>query len=283
MIWADALCLVSQSLRLESEWKAPAELPFPRVHAIVKTPGDYYVGGLRGLIRGKPGNWKQIDERPVKQMVLANQGIWVLFGDGSLDKIEFKLERLVYDVLLQGVKRPWASCIAAEGKEVLIGGMGGWFERGEVPLETYRKELDNQVITTIGRTGRTIWLGTQRKGLFAYRGGTLNRYGFAAGLSDSWITAAVDHREKLTVGVADGGLSRFEGGKFAHVSSPCQKVRQLVVYQDRLVVGGMEGTWAQNDSGWQQLSNEESTCLTVIDGRLFVGTPLGLQIWRKQP
>jgi hypothetical protein len=109
MILPIALCILAGPLRLEGKWAAPAHLPFERVHAVAKTPGDYYVAGIKGLVKGQPGKWKQVDERPIRQMVHNGESIWVLFGDGSVDKIEYKRGRLVFEVLTGRFKRPWGS------------------------------------------------------------------------------------------------------------------------------------------------------------------------------
>jgi len=280
MIWAVAICLAASPLRLESEWARPSQLPFDRTHAIVGSgPGDYTIGGLRGLYQGRPGDWRQIDDRPVKQIVQIDDAIWVLFGDGSVDKIDYRTNRLVFDVMAGRLKRPWVASLSADRTGLLCGGSGGWAELGSKSLELYPKDLEGQVVTAISRTGGTVWVGTQRKGLFAFSGGNSKRFGFAAGLPDSWVTALRPTSEGLVVSVADGGLVRFAEGRLQPLASPTGKPRLLIQYRNRLVVGGMDGCWIQDRRSWQQLSNEETTCLSVLGGRLAVGTPRRLAWW----
>lgn len=279
MIWAVAICLAASPLRLDSEW-APPHLPFARTHDIAATgPGSYAIGGLRGLYRGKPGSWHRVDERPVKQLAESGGAVWALFGDGSVDKLDFGADRLVFDVMSGRLKRPWVASLTPTANSLLCGGSGGWAEIGKASLETYPKELEGQVVTAIAKTGGTVWIGTQRRGLFAFGGGKSGRFGFAAGLPDSWVTALLPTANGLVVAVADGGLVRISNGKVQPLPSPSNKPRLLAAFQGRVVVGGMEGCWIQNGQAWQPLSMEETTCLTVLDGKLAVGSPHKLQWW----
>jgi hypothetical protein len=279
MILSAILCLASSPLRLDSEWTAPTQLPFERVHAITRMYPETYIGGLRGLYQGREGHWTKIDERPVKQMAVLQKSVWVLFGDGSVDKLDPAQNRLLYDILGGSAKRPWTSTIYSDPKGVVLGGLGGWVERGDNMSEIYRKELDGDVVTSVARTEGDLWIGTQKKGLFAYNGGQLRRFGFAAGLPDSWVTAMAYFDKQLYVGMADGGVVRKVGDKFILFDSPCRKVRFLAAFDGSLAVGGMEGCWIHDRSGWQQLSSEETTCLTVVDGKLVVGSPRGIRWW----
>lgn len=280
MILAIAVCLVSRPLQLESEWAAPNQLPFERVHSVVKVAGDLYIGGLKGLVRGSPGKWQQIDDRSVRRVAALGDSVWVLFGDGSIDKIEPKQDRLVFDVLKGRVKRPWASSINTDESQVQIGLLGGWVQVDAKTEERYLPELDKQTIFTMHKTPTgNLWVGTQRKGLFSIGPKGVKRYGFAAGLSDSWVTGVTSISDKLYAGLADGGLVVKTGEKFVELDSPCRKVRFLTSFRGRLVVGGMEGCWVQSEGGWQELAQGETTCISLVDGKLIVGSPTGIKWW----
>jgi len=281
MILTLAICLLSSPLREHSVWTAPSQLPFQRVHAIARVDSETFIGGLRGLYKGGEGNWTKLDERPVKQMVVDRESIWVLYGDGSLDKIEPRTNRLVFDVLNGNAKRPWTSCLYRDSKGVVLGGLGGWIERGGRTAETYRKEFGDDVVTSLCRTESDLWIGTQRKGLFSFNDFGLRRFGFAAGLPDSWITATLYFKKHLLVGVADGGIVQKLGNKFISFESPSRKVRFLAEFHGRLVVGGMEGCWVQDGTNWQQLSTEETTCLSLLADKLAVGSPTSLRWWSE--
>jgi len=99
MILVAALVLSSRPLQPVADWTAPQSLPFARVHSIAKMGSRYLVGGLKGLAQGNPDRWQQIDERPVRDGAASEGSLWVLFGDGSVDKLEPSANRLVFDAL----------------------------------------------------------------------------------------------------------------------------------------------------------------------------------------
>lgn len=264
------------NLTLEEAWTAPAELPIARVNAWIRHRDEQWMGGLGGLYRGKPGNWAKIDDRPVKEIAESGEALWVLFGDGSVDKLEPRSDRLFYDVLKEASKRPWAACIGLSGDGLRFGGLGGWIDRGRKPSESFPKAMEGDVVTV----ALGDYLGTQKHGLFRWRNGKLDRYGFAAGVADSWITslAKLPSKDEVVVGLADGGVVTGVD-RFRPLNQPSQKVRKLAVYAGRLVVGGMEGCFIQSGSDWQRLTDQETTCVAVDGKRLGVGTPTGLSWW----
>lgn len=267
-------------LQLEAEWSAPKHLPFERVHAVVGSPDALVLGGIKGVGLGAPGNWRKSEDRPVREMVGQGSDVWVLFGDGSVDKYQPKENRLYFDVLRNASKRPWASTVHSDGSAVYFGTLGGWIVKSKEFAEFHPKELDKQVITAIQKVGNDLWLGTQRAGVFRIRGKQIDRFGFAAGLPDSWVTSLANLDGKLVVGCADGGVSAFVEGKFTSFLAPTSKIRKLATYRGALVVGALDGAWVTSQTGWQKLKSEEATSLSTVGSRLAVGTPKGLAFWQ---
>jgi hypothetical protein len=275
-----ALLLAGGPLRLVSTWTAPGDLPFARIHGIAKVGPHLFVGGLAGLARRGDKLWELIDDRPVREVTTSGDSIWVLFGDGSVDKVEPLTNRLTYDVMKSASKRPWVASLAASSTGLLFGGLGGWSSRSGEFKERYPKELEGQVITSVFETSDGLWLGTQRGGLFQVVGTRIKRFGFSAGIPDSWVTALVEHRGRLVVGVADGGIVAISKGKVSPLTTTIDRVRKLAVFNGNLVVGGMDGASVQVGTEWQKLSGEETTSITVMDGMLGLGSPKGVSWWR---
>jgi ligand-binding sensor domain-containing protein len=147
--------------------------------------------------------------------------------------------------------------------------------------EFYPKELEGQVVTAILRFQGNLWVGTQKRGLFRIgKGGRIERYGFAAGLPDSWVTALAEVDGKLAAGVADGGVCLFESGRMTQLPGPSRHVLKLAVHRGYLVIGGQEGTWLRDGRKYQQLSQKEAVGLVALAGRLAVGAPDRLSFWR---
>lgn len=269
-------------LRREGEWSYPAQLPFSRVSALVRVGRDWFVGGMQGIYRGNPGAWKELDGRSVRTMASDAKAIWVLFGDGSVDKLDVSANRLYYDVFAGVARRPWVSCLRRGEGAILFGGRGGWIERSPSSLqESYPGALEGQVVTAILADRGAIWAGTQRKGLFRIQGDKVQRFGFAAGLPDSWVRALWPlHGEGIVVGLANGGLVTVKSGSVATLPCPASRILELSMFRGRLVVGAHEGTWIQNGSDWQRLGTEETTALIPLQDRLGVASPDGIAWWR---
>lgn len=251
--------------------------PYQRVTGVSRVGPTWLVGGLHGLSLGKPGgHWTSVTDQAVR----ALEGPWVLYGDGGLDKVDIKSNRLFYDVLRGLAKRPWVSSLSVGRGSLLLGGYGAWMERGPKGIqEFFPAELQGQPVTAIGRSGGTLWLGTQN-GLFSFVEGKYSRVGLAAGLPDPWVTALVPSGDSVVVGTASGGLARIQDGKVVGLDSPSKRVRSLRRFGGRLVLGSLDGTWIREGETWQRLSDEETTFLAEIGGELVVGTMSGLGFYR---
>lgn len=256
-------------------------LPMQRAHGLVLNGSEWVVGGLQGLFRGKAGAWEKLDDRAVRKMVTSGSEAWVLFGDGSIDKLDLATNRLYYDVLAGAVKRPWTSSISPGSGGLIFGGYGGWIKKDAKGVsERYLAELKDEIVTDVAEWKGAIWLGTHRRGMFRISGKKIERFGFARGLLDPWVTGLMVHRGSLYVGTATAGVYRLVDRKLAKVEVPVETPRFMSVFGNRLVIGGTLGTWAEGESGWQKLFDEECAFLHVIGGRLYAGTPASVRVFR---
>ncbi|MEZ5163497.1 MAG: hypothetical protein R2688_07045 [Fimbriimonadaceae bacterium] len=249
-------------------------LPCARVHGIAKEGSRWLVGGLDGLWIGEPGKkWEQINHSAVRQVASQGEDHWVLYGNGSVDKLNIKRDRLYFDVLHETAKRPWAAALAMDGQTALFGGCGGWIEKGTDSFqETYPEQIGETPITALARFGESMALGTQ-SGLWLVSGEKVQKLSFAQGLPDNWITGLVADGQTLWIGTASGGLCQWNGRALETVKSPSQRIRLMTNWNGRLVLGTLDGCFLRGSSGFEQLTLEETTVLTVIEKRLYVGTP----------
>ena len=276
-----ALLLGSGNPVVETHRILSADMPFERVTGVSRSGAKWLVGGLRGLVLGKPGGpWQSASGQSVKQMLAAGEGTWVVYGNGAVDKVDLKTCQLYYDVLQAGAKRPWVASAYLSGKDVLLGGQGGWIVKSPSGLtETYPPELNGRPVTAIARTKGTLWVGTQ-DALFRQVGSKLTRFGFASGMPDVWVTAILPSEETVVVGLASGGLVRIVGDKAQAVPCPSLRVRLLYRWKGNLVLGALDGAWLRSGAEWQRLSDREATFVEEVDGELAIGSPGDIRFFR---
>lgn len=267
-------------VRAGDAWKRidlGGELPFPRVHGIARSGSRYVVGGIEGLVIGAPGDWKEISGEPVRQLLQAGEDVWILYGSGAVDKLTASGE-LFSDVLHGAARRPWTSSMAASPGGLLLGGLGGWVQKGTAFVEKYPAALSGEVTTAILAKGESLLVGTQGKGLLRIDQGREAWLNPGTGLLDTWVTALCLNGGTPVAATATAGLFEIRGNRAHKISSPSDKLRHLTVYKGRLVAGALDGAWIRNGSNWEELETDslETTCLTVIGSGLWVGTPRGL-------
>jgi ligand-binding sensor domain-containing protein len=203
-----------------------------------------------------------------------------VYGSGAVDKLVPRLDRLYDDVLYGGAKRPWTGVMALSEGAGLFGGHGGWVEktpRGVV--ERYPADLKGDVVTALWSRGDLRWIGTQKGGLFRYSAGTKPLvWNPGNGLSETWVTALAGTSRGIVVGTASNGLFLQKGFGIERMSGPTSLVRSLLQYKNRIVVGGMDGAWIEEGSGWTKLptNGEETTSLASSNQGLIVTTNRGV-------
>lgn len=257
--------------------RLPTKLPVQRLHGLTVVGDTWLVGGPDGLWDGTPGKWRKLDPRPVRQIAAIQGMTWVLFGDGSIDKLDIAKDRRYDDVLHGAVKRPWAASLAV-GDVILFGGQGGWTEKTATSMTENRPpELEGQVATAVLSHRGTVYVGTQRTGLWTANGASMKNVSLLEGLADTWVTslAAVDGR--VFVGTSHGGLARVEGSRAVPVPTPSVSINHLVVWRSMLVFGGNHGAWMSVSGRWLPLGppETETTGFAFVGGGLFVLTPYG--------
>ena len=267
----------SAPIKLVKEY-SKQELPIERISGLSVVGSTWVVGGIRGLFIGSPGmTWKKVTDQSIRQVVTAKNEAWVLYGNGSVDKLDVAKDQLYYDVFHGAVKRPWVGSISKIGDSVCFGGSGGWFEKagGKSLAENYPAALASKNVTCNATLGSEKLAGTQ-DGLFVISGGQTKRLGFGDGLSDVWITSLVQKGSSVIVGTYVGGTYSYANHKLTPLESPSKKIRNMIVWRNQLVLGTLEGSWIQNGKSWTPLTKGETTFLTMINNSLFVGTPVSV-------
>ena len=209
----------------------PSSLPLSRPNGIAEIGGAYVVGGLGGLFIGAPGRWRSVCTDSIRQVVRVGTDVWVVHGNGALDKLEPATGRLFPDVLSGGAKRPWTSCVGEADGRLLFGGLGGWSEKSSQLSERYPHELDGDVTLCLTGVGGTRWIGTQRTGLVRFDSKGIRIWNPGNGLHDTWVTALCIAHSALKVGTAHAGLFRVVGQNMTAVPCPSKRITQLSLWR----------------------------------------------------
>lgn len=266
--------------RREGAWKAeavPGRVPTARFQAASIVGGTWVAGGPEGLYTGSPGAWRQWDARPVRGIAVRGQEPWALFGDGSVDKLSLPTLTRVPNVLLGAVKRPWTSCLGLDGDTLLFGGAGGWVEKSPTGTKEIRpKALQAEVVTAIGASRGTTWVGTQQGGMYSF-GKQAGHWSYVEGLKDCWVTCLLPGVGGSYLGTASGGLYEVRAGAAKPVPAPSQRITCLAEWRGNLIVGAMDGAWIRMRGEWTALTPNpvEVTCVAVDSDRLHVATAHG--------
>jgi len=264
-----------------SRWsrdELPAGLPVLRPQGIGFSGGQTIVAGLEGVYVRRRTEWAHPSKEPVRQLLATTSGVFVLYGSGAVDKFDLIHNQIVYDAVNEGAKRPWTSCLAAFEKTVVFGGQGGWIERTPKGIaEHYLKEIDNDVVMAVAGRGTERWIGTQKTGLLRFNGGSIKSWNPGNGLTDTWVTALLHTRDGLYVATSTDGLYLLKGDTIQPIASPTRRPRSLAQYKGKVVVGGMDGAWIHDASGWRTLpTGSEETTSIVAGSKLVITTAAGV-------
>lgn len=255
----------------------PSSLPISRPNGIACVDGTFVIGGLGGLFVGRPGAWVSVCSDSIRQIIQVGHEVWVVHGNGALDKLDTKEDRLYPDIMTGASKRPWTSCVGVCGELLLCGGLGGWSERGKSDNESFPAELSKDVVTAIAGRDSTRWIATEQSGVVRFGPSGIHRWNPGNGLTDTWVTSLCRTQRGLVVGTMHAGLFLIVGDKIAGIPSPSLRVTQVFDRNGILIVGGMDGAWIQSGNTWKPLEihNEETTSIAQIGKTIAVTTASG--------
>jgi hypothetical protein len=175
--------------------------------------------------------------------------------------------------------------MATDGHRLYLGLWAGWATTDGKQWEYHFADqvLQGQVITAIAPQGETVWLGTQKAGLFAWRGGQLMQYHEAQGLTDDWITCFGTHENRLLVGTYNGGVLSWDGTRFTQVLGLEGFAARSLAFtgEGKALVASPLGVYQETDNGWRLLDPRtsgglEAQTLCIVPDGVWVGTRTSL-------
>lgn len=277
---------------------APFCLPDADIQTLAAFDGALWAGTLdHGLLRidgDSVRTFSHLDglraDSPRGMVVFQNR-LYVRYATGALDVFDGQRWRPAFSP--SAPPRPQVYALATDGRRLLVGGWAGWAAWDGQTWEMHYKdpELAGQVITAIGAdVAGTVWLGTQKQGIFRWNNGTYEHDHEAQGLTDDWATCFnLDEKAPLVGTYAGGLLERKSGGRYAVTLHPEKfAVRSVVHWADgRAVAATPLGIFVQNGKTWTllaptQTGGQEAQAILPTPTGLWVGTRTGLAFVTNQ-
>ncbi len=277
-----------------ADWQAktiPDSLPSADIQSVVRYQGALWAATLdQGLLRLPLGTEKSVWEivnglrsQAPRNLVIFQDRIYVREATGDMDVCDAQGCRAAFPHDPQAPKQIYS--VATDGKRLFLGGWEGWGATDGTTWERHfhRPELAGEPVTAIARSDDgTVWLGTQRQGLFAYQNDTVKHYYESQGLTDDWITSLAVWDNRLLVGTYTGGLLEKQGDRFAVLLQPQGMAIRAIVRQPdtgKALVATPLGVYAEpSTSGpWQLMDplktgTAEAQCLLPDDGGFWIGS-----------
>ncbi|MCL5038169.1 MAG: hypothetical protein M1269_13840 [Chloroflexi bacterium] len=284
--------------KTRSGWRKlpmPPSLPSADIYGIVVYKGALWVStfdhGLLCLngnrcirITGKDG----LSTDYPRDLVEFNGALYVRHTTGEVDMLKDGRWRPAYDK--KDLPRREVYAMAADGRRLYFGLWGGWASTDGKGWELHFKdpEIEGEVVTAIGASNGTVWIGTQKRGLFAWKDGGYTCYHEAHGLTDDWITRIRPCGDRLLIGTYNGGLLEFTGGRFRRImDSEDFAVRDICLLKDRgtILVATPLGVYRESRDEWRLINPSlygglETQALFPVPGGVWVGSRTSLSFLR---
>ncbi len=260
-----------------SRWVQRLHLDEPydhNVQAAAYFQDNLYISTLEdGLVVKTDEGWRHIAAPAIssnapRQMVEFRGRLYVRHGSGRVDT--FDGERWLRDAFAR-LPRKQVSALSADSERLYAAQWGGWSEYDGDRWTSYLDlpELQGVPLTCLLPVGKTLWIGTQNRGLaeFSRATRTLRWHDERNGLNDDWITALAESGSRLYAGTFVGGLARLEGGAWRPITETSgQNVTALEP-------DGRGGIYAATRAGlWHVSGSDTPTCLRprtpILDSEL---------------
>jgi len=242
--------------------KMPAAIPATDIYGITAFRGVLWAATFdQGLLYREGNAWQQVDSESglssdsPRDLVVFRNRLYVRYSTGEVDCFDGRAWRPAFDKV--SLPRQGVYAMATDSRQLYLGQWAGWAATDGKRWEHHFKEpaLQGQVITAIAAGKDTLWLGTQKAGLFAWRDGRLTQYHESHGLTDDWITSIGIRGDRVLVGTYTGGLLQCDGKRFAQsMDTGGFAVRDIAFIEGgKALVATPLGVYREEGAGWRAL------------------------------
>lgn len=188
-------------------------------------------------------------------LLVFQDRLYVRHTTGEVDCFDGKSWRVAFPK--PALPRQGVYSLATDGRRLYLGVWAGWAATDGKSWEYHfhDTQLQGQVVTAIAAGGDTVWVGTQRQGIFAYAPGVITQYHEAHGLTDDWITCIATSNGRVLVGTYTGGLLEWNGTTFTPLFTPQGfAIRDIAFSGTTPIVATPLGVYRDAPAGWTLLN-----------------------------
>jgi ligand-binding sensor domain-containing protein len=224
------------------QWKQHLQAGEPFAHNIQflqKFRGAVWASTLEdGLVVRDASGWRHIgagvlSSNAPRQLAVFKGKLYVRHSNEVADCFDGKSWR---KNVFANLPRKQIISLAADEKRLYLGQWGGWSEWDGKNFVHHLKLAPLQIVPLmqIFPDGKTLWLGTENRGLFAWDFATqkLRHFDERDGLPDDWITAIGRTGSTLLAGTFNAGLAWRETPNTQWQSAPNLKGKGVTGFAD---------------------------------------------------
>lgn len=189
-----------------------------------------------GLIVREASGWKHIgagalSSNAPRQLAVFKGKLYVRHSNEVVDCFDGKAWR---KNVFPALPRKQIISLASDEKRLYLGQWGGWSEWDGANFTHHLKLPQLQIVPLmqIFPDGKTLWLGTENRGLFAwdFASQKLRHFDERDGLPDDWITAIGRSGSTLLAGTFNAGLAWRDGTNAKWRSAPSLKGKGVTAF-----------------------------------------------------
>ena len=274
--------------RSQNRWRELARPtgPVGSFYGLATYHGNLFAASFEHGISVKHGDsWSRVTPPLIstshpRDFVVFQDRLYVRFSTGEVDRFDGKQwAKNVFPWLLRG----GATCLFANKNGLWVGQYGGYsrFDGTRWTHDLKRPELKNAVTTALSADGKTVWLGTQDRGLFRITGAQIQRYDQRQGLGDDWIRHIYARGQDVFVGLFRTGGYQLVGDQFRRITPNVENeaTGMVLVPNFGLLISSREGLFRFERAATEAIGtgkHREIQCITWEGRDVWLGLTNGV-------
>jgi len=281
--------------RHQNRWQkfATPTGPVGSIYGLATYHGNLFAASFEHGISEKQGDaWSRVMPPVIstphpRECVVFRDQLYARYSTGEVDRFDGKTwTKNVFPWLLRG----GATCLFASKTGLWVGQYGGYsrFDGTRWTHDLKRPELRNAVTTALFADGKTLWLGTQDRGLFRITGIEIRQFDQRQGLGDDWVRHIYARGNNVFVGLFRTGAYRRDGNQFIRIMPVVRNESTGILPwgKSAMVLSSREGLYTFDRGTSKRIATgdySEIQSITKAGTDLWLGLPTGIARLRLDP